>query len=82
LIVTAAGGGIQSGARAARVLDGLHEQLTQQPVTLRDRLALVSGVSGGSMGILYYGAYRDVTLPGYRRDAASWRHHRYDRVAA
>jgi hypothetical protein len=63
LIVTAAGGGIQAGAWAARVLDGLNEQLKQQPVPLRDRLALVSGVSGGSMGILYYGAYRDTTPP-------------------
>ena len=59
MIVTAAGGGIQAGAWAARVLEGLDEELRKSPgPPLRDRLALVSGVSGGSMGALYYGAYR------------------------
>jgi len=64
LIVTAAGGGIQAGAWAARVLQGLDQELQDRPVTLPDRLALVSGVSGGSMGALYYGAYRDAPSNG------------------
>jgi len=60
IVVVSAGGGIQAGAWTARALQGLDEQL--QPLHLKERLALVSGVSGGSMGALYYGAYRDSKL--------------------
>ena len=62
MIVAAAGGGIQAGAWTARVLQGLDEKLTNTALPLRKRLALISGVSGGSMGALYYGAYYDVKL--------------------
>jgi predicted acylesterase/phospholipase RssA len=54
LVIAAAGGGIQAGAWTARVLHGLDEHLNG---TLRNRLAMISSVSGGSMGALYFGAY-------------------------
>lgn len=54
LVVAAAGGGIQAGAWTTRVLHGLDEALNG---TLRSRVALISSVSGGSMGALYYGAF-------------------------
>jgi hypothetical protein len=61
LVVAAAGGGIQAGAWAARALQGIDEALGRlAPAAFRDRLALVTGVSGGSMGAMYYGAYRDL----------------------
>jgi predicted acylesterase/phospholipase RssA len=56
LVVAAAGGGIQAGAWTARVLDGLDESLHG---TLRRRVAMISAVSGASMGALYYGAFED-----------------------
>ena len=63
LVVAAAGGGIQAGAWAARVLQGIDQALDRSaPVAFRDRLALVTGVSGGSMGAMYYGAYRDLDV--------------------
>ena len=61
LVVAAAGGGIQAGAWAARALQGIDEALGRSaPAAFRDRLALVTSVSGGSMGAMYYGAYRDL----------------------
>jgi hypothetical protein len=54
MIVASAGGGIQAGAWTARALQGIDHDLGN---TLHARLALVSAVSGGSMGALYYGAY-------------------------
>ena len=63
LVVAAAGGGIQAGAWAARALQGIDEALGRSaPAAFRDRLALVTGVSGGSMGAMYYGAYRDLDV--------------------
>ena len=56
LVVAAAGGGIQAGAWTARVLHGLDESLHG---TLRQRVAMISAVSGASMGALYYGAFED-----------------------
>jgi predicted acylesterase/phospholipase RssA len=56
LVVAAAGGGIQAGAWTMRVLRGLDESLNG---TLRQRVAMISSVSGGSMGALYYGAFED-----------------------
>jgi hypothetical protein len=66
LVVAAAGGGIQAGAWAARTLEGIDEALGRSsPAAFRDRLALVTGVSGGSMGAMFYGAYRDLNVaPG------------------
>jgi predicted acylesterase/phospholipase RssA len=54
LVVAAAGGGIQAGAWTMRVLRGLDEHLQGR---LRSRVAMISSVSGASMGSLYYGAY-------------------------
>ena len=63
LVVAAAGGGIQAGAWAARALQGIDEALGRSaPASFRDRLALVTAVSGGSMGAMYYGAYRDLDV--------------------
>jgi hypothetical protein len=59
LIIAAAGGGIQAGAWTARVLEGIDDKLGG---ALGDRTALISAVSGGSMGGLYYGAFRDTSL--------------------
>jgi hypothetical protein len=59
LVVAAAGGGIQAGAWTARVLAELDGRLKG---TLRTRLAMISAVSGGSMGALYYGAYEGQSL--------------------
>jgi len=56
LVVAAAGGGIQAGAWTTRVLRGLDDSLHG---TLRRRVALISSVSGGSMGALYYGAFEN-----------------------
>ena len=45
------------------MLQGIDQALGRSaPVAFRDRLALVTGVSGGSMGAMYYGAYRDVDV--------------------
>ena len=63
LVVAAAGGGIQAGAWAARALQGIDQALGRSaPAAFRDRLALVTGVSGGSMGAMFYGAYRDLDV--------------------
>jgi predicted acylesterase/phospholipase RssA len=59
LVVAAAGGGIQAGAWTARVLLELDDHLNH---TLRTRLAMISAVSGGSMGALYYGASEGQSL--------------------
>jgi hypothetical protein len=66
-VVAAAGGGIQAGAWTARVLQGLDDHLSG---TFRRRVAAISAVSGGSMGVLYYGAYlREPTLEGATQQA-------------
>jgi hypothetical protein len=63
LVFAGAGGGIQAGAWTARVLQGITEALRDNhKADLRSRTALVSGVSGGSMGALYYGAYQDIDV--------------------
>ena len=59
IVVAAAGGGIQAGAWAARVLQGIDHELKDSSDPLSSRLALVTGVSGGSMGAAFYTAYRD-----------------------
>ena len=70
LVVAAAGGGIQAGAWAARALQGIDEAFGRSsPVAFRDRLALVTSVSGGSMGAMFYGAYRDVDLAAATRQS-------------
>jgi hypothetical protein len=55
ILVAAAGGGIQASAWTARVLTGLEEICTeQQPGRFIRSLKLLSGVSGGSVGIMYF----------------------------
>jgi hypothetical protein len=51
VIVTAEGGGIQASAWTARVLTGLHELY---PDTFTDSLAVISSISGGSVGTMFY----------------------------
>jgi hypothetical protein len=60
VVIAAAGGGIQAGAWTMRVLRGLDEA-GGSPGGLRGRVALLSSVSGGSMGALYYGAFHNET---------------------
>lgn len=67
VLISAAGGGIQAGAWAAEVIRGLDAEDMLND-TLRDRVALMSSVSGGSMGALYFGAFHQ--YPGSTPDAA------------
>jgi len=50
IVVAAAGGGIQSAAWASRVLCGLRQQVPQ----FSEHVAALSGVSGGSVGAMFY----------------------------
>jgi hypothetical protein len=53
--VAAAGGGIQAAAWTARVLTGLEEICAEKrPGRFVQSLKLLSGVSGGSVGIMYF----------------------------
>jgi hypothetical protein len=55
ILVAAAGGGIQAAAWTARVLTGLEEICAEkQPGRFIRSLKLLSGVSGGSVGIMYF----------------------------
>ncbi len=54
IVVTASGGGIQSSAWTAQVLVGLDQKLPQ----FSESIGLVSGVSGGSVGVMYYLGHR------------------------
>ena len=55
LVVTAAGGGIQAAAWTAQVLSGLQAECDKKlPGRFGDSISLVSGVSGGSVGLMYY----------------------------
>ena len=51
VVVCSAGGGIQAAAWTARVLTGLEEQLGAE---FRDQIILISGVSGGAVGNMFY----------------------------
>lgn len=51
IVVTASGGGIQASAWTAQVLCGLHERY---PRHFAQSLGLISGVSGGSVGTMFY----------------------------
>jgi hypothetical protein len=51
VVVTASGGGIQAAAWATRVLVGLHDRY-KEPFTRS--IGLISAVSGGSVGVMYY----------------------------
>ncbi len=51
VVVTAEGGGIQASAWAARVLTGLHKRYGKD---FTRSIGLISGVSGGGVGAMYY----------------------------
>ena len=51
VVVTASGGGIQASAWTAKVLCGLH---ARYPRHFAQSVALISGVSGGSVGTMFY----------------------------
>ena len=55
ILVAIAGGGIQAGAWGTEVLARLDDEVLEGG--LRSRVAMVSAVSGGAMGALYYGAH-------------------------
>lgn len=56
ILVATAGGGIQAGAWTARVLTGLQEQSRawNSPNSFTDSVTLISSVSGGAMGSMYF----------------------------
>ncbi len=56
VLIATAGGGIQAAAWTTHVLSRL-DQLTQNE--FRKHVAVISSVSGGSVGALYFGAYFD-----------------------
>ncbi|MFN7948982.1 MAG: patatin-like phospholipase family protein [Blastocatellia bacterium] len=72
IVVAAAGGGIQAAAWTAQVLTGLELQcrrdadLKDKPYEFGRSIRLISAVSGGSVGAMYFaGAYQKGTgLPG------------------
>jgi Patatin-like phospholipase len=56
VVIATAGGGIQAAAWTAEVLTGLHRQLHQgnKPVNFGDSVAMISAVSGGAVGTLFF----------------------------
>jgi hypothetical protein len=70
ILVAAGGGGIQAAAWTARVLTGLEEICSEKrPGKFVTSLKLLSGVSGGSVGIMYFvTAYK---LDGFLSKTAS-----------
>jgi hypothetical protein len=58
LLISAAGGGIQASAWTTRVIAGLNQLCRQSACGARfqDSLAVMSGVSGGSVGAMHVGA--------------------------
>ena len=65
VVVAVSGGGIQAAAWAARVLTGLEEQSRLDSFEFGRRVRLISSVSGGSVGVMYFmQAYQpDGSLP-------------------
>jgi Patatin-like phospholipase len=70
IIVTTAGGGIQAATWTVRVLTGLQLELQKQGMNFADSIAMISSVSGGAMGSLFfldeYGDKTDTALPGFQ----------------
>jgi len=55
VVVATAGGGIQAAGWTARVLTGLQEQCSATPGrTFADSIALISAVSGGGVGTMFF----------------------------
>lgn len=68
IVVATSGGGIQAAAWTAQVLAGLENEL---PREFGRRVRLISAVSGGSVGTMYFvNAYRNGELDKSRLDAA------------
>ncbi len=60
IVVDASGGGIQASAWTAQVLTGLHEQYGD---SLTRSIGMISSVSGGSVGAMFYVANRSEARP-------------------
>jgi hypothetical protein len=74
VLVATAGGGIQAAAWTAQVLTGLQGELQRRfpddRVSFADSIALISSVSGGAVGTLFF-ANRYTDSPGHSGFAAS-----------
>jgi hypothetical protein len=74
VVVATAGGGIQAAAWTAEVLTQLQSTIPSQPGKPRfaDSIALLSGVSGGAVGIMFFGAaYQGTQNGAFPSDAAA-----------
>lgn len=69
IIVTAAGGGIQSAAWVTEVLNQLGKA-SANPENFHRNIRLISGVSGGSVGALHYAHAFDSNVPERFQNAA------------
>jgi hypothetical protein len=67
VVIATAGGGIQAAAWTTRVVNGLKQELGGDPLP---RVALISSVSGGSLGSFYLGAALSHKIKGL--DDAEW----------
>jgi Patatin-like phospholipase len=68
ILVAAAGGGIQSAAWTAQVLTGVEEHCLKQQAKTRfsQAVKLLSGVSGGSVGSMFFAAsYQNGAIPAH-----------------
>jgi hypothetical protein len=54
ILVSATGGGIQAAAWTAQVLGGLSNEIKGGAIDFRDHVRLISSVSGGSVGAMYF----------------------------
>jgi hypothetical protein len=58
VVIATAGGGIQAAAWTAQVLTGiqreLHKQYPDKPVNFADSIAMISSVSGGAVGTMFF----------------------------
>ena len=71
ILVAAGGGGIQASAWTARVLTGLEEICAEKrPGRFSQSVKLLSGVSGGSVGIMYF--VTACKLEGFLTRKRSW----------
>lgn len=71
VLVATAGGGIQAAAWTAQVLNGLqremHQEFPQDQVGFADSIALISSVSGGAVGTMFFAnQYKDDPSTGKR----------------
>jgi hypothetical protein len=85
VVVAASGGGIQAAAWTARVLTGLEQQSRLHSLEFGRRVRLISSVSGGSTGAMYFvQAYAGGALPddaGLERVVAQAKTSSLDEVA-